>query len=184
MVKQVFVSSIRMGWWSPMTSHVVWIGLQPAIALSHNVFFLLVYPNEMRFQWAKWSYFVEVGNPSRRQTHIYIYTLYNPHLATRTAILTVHEDARWWSARNLCGRFLSADLPPLGTKSAICHPFEWDFPLLTASIFLVPCRHKKLSPCVPWKPWMYCNSSTSWWWEPWRCSPFFCEQQGTWTSYH
>jgi hypothetical protein len=31
---------------------------------------------------------------------------------------------------------------------------------------------------------MYCNSSTSWWWEPWRCSPFFCEQQGTWTSYH
>ena len=91
--------------------------------------FLLVYPNEMRFQWAKWSYFVEVGNPSRRQTHIYI--LYNPHLATRTAILTVHEDARWWSARNLCGRFLSADLPPLGTLSDI---YRWKKPLNQPSV--------------------------------------------------
>ena len=103
----------------------------------------------------------------------------------------MHEDARWWSARNLCGRFLSADLPPLGTLSDI---YRWKKPLNQPSVIhlngIFHCNAhpfswylaatKKLSPCVPWKPWMYCNSSTSWWWEPWRCSPSFCEQQGTW----
>ena len=153
MVKQVFVSSIRLGWWSPMTSHVVWIGLQPAIALSHNGFFFLYIRMKCDFSGQNdhilWKSGTLVGDKL-----IYIYIYYTTRiLATRTAILTVHEDSRWWSARNLCGRFLSADLPPSGTllrylqmektsKSAIQSSIWMGFSIAMRIHFLgTACRH-------------------------------------------